>query len=75
MAAHGHGNKTFQIETDAQGNPIVHRVDGNYSADHYSNVTLELNEIEQAFDISANVILVVRDNCERTQRTETNLGN
>ena len=41
MAAHGHGNKTFQIETDAQGNPIVHRVDGNYSADHYSNVTLE----------------------------------
>ena len=61
MAAHGHGNKTFQIETDAQGNPIVHRVDGEYSANHYSNSPLELNEIEQAFDISANVILVVRD--------------
>ena len=61
MEAHGHGRKTFQIETDAQGNPIVHRVDGEYSANHYSNSPLELNEIEQAFDISANVILVVRD--------------
>ena len=28
MEAHGHGNTTFQIETDDQGNPVVHRVDG-----------------------------------------------
>ena len=61
MEAHGHGRKTFQIEADDQGDPIVHRVDGNYSASHYSNFVLELNEIEQAFDNSANVILVVRD--------------
>ena len=28
MEAHGHGRKTFQLEADDQGDPIVHRVDG-----------------------------------------------
>ena len=28
MQAHGYGNKTFQFEIDEQGEPLVHRVDG-----------------------------------------------
>ena len=28
IQAHGHGNTTFRIETDAQGEPRVHRVNG-----------------------------------------------
>ena len=47
MAAHGHGNKTFQIETDDQGELIVHRVDGG--------------SIGQMFDLQANVYLIVHD--------------
>ena len=27
MQAHGRGNKTFQVETDSLGEPVVHRVD------------------------------------------------
>lgn len=28
MQAHGYGNKTFRFETDAEGEPVVHRVEG-----------------------------------------------
>ena len=59
MEAHGHGRKTFQIETNAQGTPIVHRVDGDYSNSHYSNRGYTEGEIERAYDNSANVILIV----------------
>ena len=31
MQAHGYGNWTFGIETDVQGEPMVHRVDGQAS--------------------------------------------
>ena len=62
MEAHGYGRKTFQFEADDQGDPIVHRVDGDYPDSHYiNNLPLKLDAIEQAFDNSANVILVVRD--------------
>ena len=47
MQAHGYGNKTFGIETDDQGEPIVHRVDGG--------------SIGQMFDLGANVYLIVSD--------------
>ena len=30
MQAHGYGYKTFDVETDAQGELIVHRVDGQH---------------------------------------------
>ena len=54
MAAHGHGNKTFQIETDAQGVPIVHRVD---DLDDSGGP----NEFSQMLDRNANIYLVVFD--------------
>ena len=39
MQAHGYGNKTFRIETDAQGEPLVHRVDGRHPDSYYLNVS------------------------------------
>ena len=47
MQAHGFGNKTFRIETDDQGDPKVHRVDGG--------------NIGQMFDFGVNVYLIVND--------------
>ena len=63
MQAHGHGNKTFRFETDAEGEPLVHRVDGQYLQTHYFDDTVNtvLNEVEQAFDIEENVYLIVAD--------------
>ena len=64
MQAHGYGNKTFRFETDAQGEPMVHRVDGQYPDSHYLYDTpgTVFNEIEQAFDLNANIYFIVVDN-------------
>ena len=35
MERHGYGRKTFSVETDRTGEPIVHRVDGRFSDAHY----------------------------------------
>ena len=64
MQAHGYGNRTFRIETDAQDEPLVHRVDGRHAERHYlggyGNDVLE--EIEQTFDLERNIYLIVLDN-------------
>ena len=61
MEAHGHGNKTFNIETDAQDIPIVHRIDADYPDSHYANRGYTEGEIARAFDNSANIQLVLMD--------------
>ena len=35
MRLHGHGNITFRVETDPQGEPMVHRVDGGHPDSRY----------------------------------------
>ncbi len=65
MRAHGHGAMTFRFETDAQGEPLVHRVDGQYPDSHYLDNTSPtvLAEVEQVFDLLANnVYFIVVDN-------------
>ena len=65
MQAHGHGNKTFRFETDARGDPMIHRVDGQYPDSHYLDNTSATvyDEVKQVFDTDANnVYLVVIDN-------------
>ena len=64
MQAHGYGYRTFRFETDIQGDPMVHRVDGQHPDSHYLDDTSRtvLDEIEQAFDRDANVYLIVVDN-------------
>ena len=62
--AHGYGKKAFRFETDAQGEPMVHRVDGQYPNSRYFLHTPGPMEIEiaQKFDLSANIYLWVIDN-------------
>lgn len=61
MEASGHGSKTFRYETDDQGEPMVHRVDGEHPERNYGH-GLMLHEIGQIFDLNANIYLVVLDN-------------
>ena len=61
MQAHGYGNKTFLFETDAQGEPLVHRVDGQHTFSHYDNTlgTAVVAELEETFDLDANIYVIV----------------
>ena len=62
MQAHGYGSKTFLAETDAQGRPQVHRVDGAHPDSHYLDVTgVVLQEIGQLFDLEENIYIVFVD--------------
>ncbi len=63
MEGHGHGYKTFRLETDAGGDPVVHRVDGRHPDRHYLGRAWDpANEIREAFDLSQSIIVVVVDN-------------
>lgn len=62
MQAHGFSNTTFRIETDAEGEPLVHHVfgqhhEGYYHNDvNYYNVTgAVLDEIGQKFNLYENI--------------------
>ena len=62
MKAHGY-NMTFKIETDAQGKPVVHRVDGQQSDIYYvddASSTVR-TEIRQVFDVTQNIYFIVID--------------
>ena len=62
MEAHGFGRKTFQIETDATGNAVVHHFVGQFTDTHYSNLfnTWEIwEEIDKQFDASKNIYVTV----------------
>ena len=61
---HGYGDKTFRFETDAQGNPLVHRLDGQHPDSYYLDDTVGtvFNEIEQVFNLDANIYFTVIDN-------------
>ena len=75
MDAHGYGRLTFGVETDAQGEPLVHRFDGQYPSSHYfddpsirpsdsparSSDSPVFIEIEKMFDVFANIYLIIID--------------
>ena len=64
MATHGFGRKTFQFETDARGNAVVHRVSGRFTDKHYINLSTTfdiMEEIEGRFDTSKHICLTVID--------------
>ncbi|MYB65665.1 hypothetical protein F4X73_13325 [Candidatus Poribacteria bacterium] len=60
MEAHGHGRMTFSIETDGNGNPVVHRVNSPYPASHYASGP-SIPEVSNVHDVSSIVQLVVVD--------------
>ena len=39
MERHGYGRKTFRVETDTDGTPVVHQFDGKFAEEHYYNFT------------------------------------
>ena len=62
MEAHGYGRKTFRFETDAQGDPVVHRVDGGHPNSYYVDGGGRWDDIPRKFDFQANnVYLTVWD--------------
>ena len=74
MKAHGY-NMTFKIESDAQGKPVVHRVDGQQSEIHYVDNTdyTVRAEIRQVFDVWQNIYFIVVDS--DIDRLGTGVGN
>ena len=64
MGVHGFGNTSFRLETDPQGELIVHRVNGEHADSHYLEDTTNsvIAEIEKRFDIYANIYFIVIDN-------------
>ena len=73
METHGYGYKTIRLETDDQGDPVVHRVDGRHPDSHYLGRPWDsVNEIREVFDLSGSIIVVVVDNStNRIGRTAT----
>ena len=67
MQAHGYGEKTFRFETDDQGDPLVHHIDGRHPDSHYSDEGKSvIAEIEETFDVLKNVYFIVIDNGHHT---------
>ena len=67
MAARGYGRKTFRFETDAQGEPIVHRVDGQHPESHYLSGAYPdpIDESYKSFNRLTNILFVVLGNSTR----------
>ncbi len=67
MEAQGYGYKTFRIETDALGEPQVHRVDGQHPESHYFGSTsrsynlLWRSEIQEVLDLNENISVIYRE--------------
>ena len=76
MAAHGHGNKTFKIHSDDDGDPVVYIIDGAQPSSYYANAPrpLETEEIGRQFDTSQIVQLVLTDIGESTQFSGKGVG-
>ena len=64
MQAHGYGFTTFRVETDSEGEPMVHRVDGLHPDSYYVDDALRhaLPQIDQTFNREENIYLIVIDN-------------
>ena len=63
MDTHGFDRKTFTFETDANGQAVVHHVNGRFTDRHYDRGTFEkiIEEIGDRFDISKNLYLISVD--------------
>ena len=61
MERHGYGRKTFAIETDNKGEPIVHQLRGKFEEDHYGEVAL-WEELVAHFDDLHHIFSVLMSN-------------
>ena len=62
MERHGYGRKTFQFETDAQGNAVVYHVIGRLEDTEYHDASgIVWDEIDDQFDTSKHIYLTALD--------------
>ena len=62
MAIHGFGKKTFLLETDSNGNAVVHHVQGRGSAEDYISGSYRVTrETENTLDLVDHIYLVALD--------------
>ena len=62
MEEHGFGRKTFEFETDAGGNAVVHHIKGRFTDEHYYRSAWSVwDEIDPRFDASKNTYLAAID--------------
>ena len=75
MQSNDKGGKTFEYETDAQGDPVVHRVNGPNSDGSYLRsypmvgVGNVFRDLRSTFDTNSNIFFIVADHS-----TYSNLG-
>ena len=76
MEAHGNADTTFRFEADAEGEPIVHRVDGQHPESYFDNNAFDaiLGEVDDSFDIDTNVYAIVIDNSTESVDGAAGLG-
>ena len=63
MEVHGFGRKTFTLEIDKEGKPVVHHVNGKFNDAHYTKDVSDkvLGEIDEQFDRSKDFYFIVID--------------
>ena len=63
MKKHGYGRKTFTFETDTTGKAMVYHIIGRFTHGYYRTNTIAKvkKEIEEQFDASKNIYLIVTD--------------
>ena len=69
MQSHGYGRKTFPLETDKDGKPAVHHVDGKFKEDYYLESLTDSKvweEIREHFDDFQHIYFVVIDVSDET---------
>ena len=67
MEQHGYGRKTFQFEADANGNAVVHHVNGQFNDAYYQDALLSkvAEEIRAQVPTERDIYLVALDSSQR----------
>ena len=64
MESHGFGRKTFDIETDKKGEPVVHRVNGKFKEEYYYQLEGSSKvgeEVQEHFNDLLHIYFIVLD--------------
>ena len=67
MSAHGFSLNAIDIETGNDGEPLIHRVEGQHGDEHYADNmhSSVFSEIRQNYDTRANIYIAFIDNSRR----------
>ena len=77
MESHGFDRKTFRIETDNRGTPVVHRVDGKFNENYYYTRLSDdkiWEEFYEYFDELEHIYLIAIDLSQETLNDGTSCG-